>query len=277
MENGVRPGEFTAPAPKYVGAVENAVRILRRLARSGRPEGAASIARETGVNASTAFNILRTLAKEGLASFDPQDKTYGIGLGVLELSAPILGANQAELIRPALIRLAESHRVLMGLWLFGGRERMVLLDRVAPHDVVRVEVSVGSRLPSCLGAVGRAYAAARGYGAAQLRQRFEPLRWHRAPDFDDYAADVAEAGRTGLAFDRGRLFPNVDIAAAVVRDHRRRPRFGLSGITLAGLHTEDAFLRMAGDLREEAGRIEAALFGASACTRPPEARRKEET
>ena len=54
----------------------------------------------------------------------------------------------------------------------------------------------------------------------------------------------------------------MDIAAAVVRDHEGRPRFGLSGITLAGLHPEPAFLAMAEDLRHESRRIETALFGA---------------
>ena len=72
-----------------------------------------------------------------------------------------------------------------------------------------------------------------------------------------------EAARvSGLAVDRGQLFPSVDIAAAVIRDHRGRPRYGLSGITVAGLIAPPEFERMAEALRDEADRISATLFGA---------------
>lgn len=50
--------------------------------------GATQIARETGLNVSSAFNILRTLTHEGVLSFDPATKTYRIGMGLLEVAAP---------------------------------------------------------------------------------------------------------------------------------------------------------------------------------------------
>ncbi|MAS45595.1 MAG: IclR family transcriptional regulator [Rhodobacteraceae bacterium] len=261
-EQGVAPPAPEASGPKYVGAVENALRILRHLAAAHRPEGAAAIARATGINASTAFNILRTLAKEELVAVDPDAKTYRLGLGVLELSSPLLGANQADLIRPALTRLSDEHRVLMTLWRFIEGERMVATDRVMAHDMVRVDIVPGSRLPSFLGAVGRCYAACLDLDREAPRARLAPLRWHRAPAFEDFAADVEAARVSGLAVDRGQLFPSVDIAAAVIRDHRGRPRYGLSGITVAGLIAPPEFERMAEALRDEADRISATLFGA---------------
>ena len=51
---------------KLVPAVQNAMIIMRLLAASGRPMGATQIAREAGLNVSSAFNILRTLSHEGL-------------------------------------------------------------------------------------------------------------------------------------------------------------------------------------------------------------------
>jgi DNA-binding IclR family transcriptional regulator len=56
------------------------------LAYSDTSLGVASIACETRLNVSTTFNILRTLRKKGIVVFDPQTKTYRLGLGVLTLS-----------------------------------------------------------------------------------------------------------------------------------------------------------------------------------------------
>ena len=68
---------------KFVPAVQNAVSIMRLLAAQGSPMGATQIARETGLNVSSAFNILRTLSHEGLLSFNPEAKTYRIGMGLM--------------------------------------------------------------------------------------------------------------------------------------------------------------------------------------------------
>ena len=46
---------------KLVPAVQNATTIQRLLASAGRPMGVTQIARETGLNVSSVFNILRTL------------------------------------------------------------------------------------------------------------------------------------------------------------------------------------------------------------------------
>mgnify|MGYP000442229795 CR=1 FL=1 len=111
---------------KLVPAVQNAMIIMRLLAASGRPMGATQIAREAGLNVSSAFNILRTLSHEGLLSFDPEAKTYVIGMGLMEFAAPLLGANPADLIRPTLTAIAQEHQVAIALWQITANERIEL-------------------------------------------------------------------------------------------------------------------------------------------------------
>src|SRR6266478_8808986 len=135
-------------APNFVGAVGNAVSILRSLAHSSEPAGVAAIARNAGVSVSTCFNILRTLASERLVVFDPESKAYRIGLGMLEFSVPLLGANQADVIRPELKRLAGERSCLICLWQLTENDRILLIDRVSPPRTVRVDISHGSRLPA---------------------------------------------------------------------------------------------------------------------------------
>ncbi len=251
-----------APDPqKYVGAVESAVKILRRLAQIDAPEGVAIIARETGLNVSTTYNILKTLAKEGLVTFDEQTKGYAIGMGVLELSAPMLGRNPGDMIRPVMDRIAREHAVLVALWTVTPNGRIVLSDRVVPVDVVRADMRPGSRLPDLVGAVGRCVAAVRGLDRDTLRDAYAGLRWQRDPGFDAYWDDVQQARVDGYAFDFGHLFRGLSIAAVVIRDIEGAPRLGLSAISIAE-QIEEAALREAAVALKEAGAfIELNVFG----------------
>lgn len=249
---------------KFVGAVENAVVILRYLAHASAPLGVAPIARGTGLNVSTAFNILRTLVKERLVAFETEHKTYRIGLGVLEFSAPLLGTNQADLFRPELERLSREHRSLIGLWKITPDERIVLVERVVGANIVRVDMSIGSRLPAFVGAVGRCFAASRNLPMDELRERFERLRWQDPPTFEDYAADVSQAATRGYAFDLQQLFRGVDIAAAVIRDHAGSARFGLSGIVIAGQLSRSELGALAIAIRDSTQTIARSLYGRAA-------------
>jgi DNA-binding IclR family transcriptional regulator len=248
---------------KYVGAVENAVSILRFLTHHHAPAGVAHIARETGVNVSTTFNILRTLAKEGLIAFNPASKEYSPGLGLLELSVPLLGVNQIDLLHPLLEELSGKHRALIGLWKITPRNRIILVDRVVEGKVVRVDMALGSRLPAFVGAVGRCVAAARTFSKSELHRRFKALRWQNPPSFEAYSADVVRARKIGFAFDRGNLFQGLDIAAAVITDSEGQARFGISGIAVIGQMTEAELQALAHALHDTAVRISANLYGTS--------------
>lgn len=260
------------PSPKIVGAVANAVSILRTLAQSNGPAGVNVIARDAGVSVSTCFNILRTLSSERLVDFDPEAKTYAIGMGVLELSLPLLGANQANLIRPELARLSGEHKCLMCLWQITDGERIVLIDRVSTAKTVRVDMSDGSRLPTFVGAVGRCYAALRDLPRAELKARFDTLQWQSPPSFEDYLRDVEQARSDGYAFDLGQLFRGLEIAAAVITDPAGKPRLGISGISIAGQLTRPEIEQLGAALRDSADFISESLFGVSSGLRQSERR-----
>ena len=248
-------------APKFVGAVGSAVSILRSLAQSSEPTGVVAIARDSGVSVSTCFNILRTLASERLVEFDPTDKTYRIGLGMLEFSVPLLGAKQADLIRPQLERLVEERSCLICLWQVTDNDRILLVDRVANRTSVRVDMSNGTRFPAFVGAIGRCYAAHRNLKRSELAKRFAQLQWQSPPKYDEYAKDVAQAQHDGFAFDFGQLFVGLEIAASLVIDAEGKARFGISGIAIAGQMTKQSLRALATDLRDCANYISETLFG----------------
>ncbi|MFN3953500.1 MAG: IclR family transcriptional regulator [Pararhodobacter sp.] len=250
----------SAAAPRPVGALVHALRILRHLSAQGTPTGVSAIARATGVNGSTCFNILRTLAAEGMIDFDAETKTYQLGMGVLELAIGLLGANPGDIIGPEMERLALTHGALICLWHITDSDRMVLIERAFDPEVIRLDLPQGKRLPALIGGVGRVIAAHRGLDAAELRRRFAALRWQSPPSFEEYRAGVEAARQQGYGIDSGQLYVGVDLVGAVVVDHRGKPRYGLSSVMLKG-QAEPARLAAIGrDLHEVCQRIGKALF-----------------
>lgn len=246
-------------APKPVPAVQNATAILRLLAGRGTAMGATQIAREAGLNVSSAFNILRTLAHEGLLSFDPETKTYRIGMGMMEFAAPLLGANPADVIRPLANAIAQDHQVMIALWQIIA-PRIVLIDHFTAPRIVQAVIAPNSRLPVFAGAIGRCYAAGRGLDEGQTRKGYDSVRWQSPPGFEAYWQEVLTARETGHARDRGQLFRGLDIVAAVARDAAGTPRLGLSSITISGQHDDGSLTRVAEALVDAAGQIERGLF-----------------
>lgn len=249
---------------KMVPAVQNAISIMRLLAEQGRPMGATQIARETGLNVSSAFNILRTLSHEHLLSFDPETKTYRMGMGLMEFAMPLLGANPADVIRPTLTAIAQDHETMIALWQITPNDRVVLTDRFVAPDIVHAMLAQNSRLPVYSGAIGRCYAATQNLTQAETRAGFDTVRWQNAPSFDSYWADVIAARDTGLAWDRGHLFHGLDSVATLVRDADGTPRLGLSSITIAGQKPEAKLQATAAALRTAAQQTERCLFGRGA-------------
>lgn len=252
------------PGQKLVPAVQNAMLIMRLLAARGEPMGATQIARETGLNVSSAFNILRTLSREGIVSFNPESKTYRIGMGLLEFAAPLLGANPADLLRPTLSTIAQEHQVMIALWQITANERIVLIDRFTAPNIVQAVIARNSRLPVFAGAIGRCYAATLGLGKEATRKGYATVRWQNEPGFENYWQDVVAARQSGTARDRNQLFRGLDIVATLARDAGDIPRIGMSSITIAGQQDEDGLDRVADTLTAAADQIERCVFGRKA-------------
>lgn len=249
------------PRQKLVPAVQSGTSILRHLSANGTPMGATQIARDCGLNVSSAFNILRTLSHEGLVSFDPQAKTYRLGLGLLDLAAPLLTASPTDMIHPLIAAIAENHQVMIALWHMTDTGRIVLTDRVTARRVVQAVIARDSRLPVFAGAVGRCYAAAMDLDKESTHAGYGSVRWQSEPGFAAYWADVQRARTTRYAADHGHLFRGLEIVAAVARDRNGTPRIGMSSITIAGQHGEAELTSVGEALAKAARRIERGIFG----------------
>ena len=247
---------------KPVNALARGIAILRYLDSHGEPVGVVQIARDLKINTSTCFNLLRTLAHERLAVFDPTTKRYSPGLGVLELARGAL--KQGGLIRllhPRLEQIANEHKVTVMLWQLISPNRVMVVDLAEAPTPVRVHFTVGQRLPSLIGALGRCFAAHLGLSKAEIKAMFRELRWQNPPSFEQYWSDVEESRRNGFAVDIGRYNRNFTTIAAPVLATNGRAAMAVSAITFSSDIDRTCLLRLAADLKRIAKEASHALGG----------------
>lgn len=256
MSENDASGELSKP----VNALARGITILRYLQAREEPAGVIQIARDLAINASTCFNLLRTLAHERLVVFDPATKKYAPGLGLLELARGVLKqGGYVRLVHPRLERIADQYSVTVMLWQLVSPARALLVDLAESPTPVRVQLSVGQRLPSLIGALGRCFAAHLGLSKEQVRTMFKELRWQDPPTFKQYWSEVEEARRDGFALDIGRYNKNFTTVAAPILGPDGLATMAISAIAFSNDLGRAHLLRLASDLRATADEVSRAL------------------
>ena len=239
------------PTPKVVGAVVGAIKILRYLSEAREPVGVSRIAKDTQLNTSTSFNILRTLALNDLVEFDPGNKTYALSLGIMEIAkgATAVGGDTGAL-RPLMERIAQQHGVTVTLWQPVAKNRKVLILSALTRRAVRIQMAIGQRLPIYIGATGRVFAAFRGDSEADLKAGFNEIRWERPISFKTFAEQVVETRKRGWAVDDGNFAAGTFSVAVPVLDNSDVAIMGVTATMFTGERSEQRVLELVRDLKE---------------------------
>lgn len=247
---------------KLVGALSAGLKIIRYLATAPTPHGVTRIAKDLGLNASTCFNLLKTLVHEGLVSFDEATKTYSTALGLVELANGSLEkASYVRMMRPHLQELAERHNITTTLWQKSRGDRVVLVDLADSGSAMRIHMSIGQRLPMYIAALGRCMAAHSGLSAVQLRSKLSELRWEEGPSFETYMREVEEARGNGYAVDQGNFVKGVVTISSAILDSDHRPIMAVSAVGFATQFQPDSLLALCEDLRQRCAEATMALSG----------------
>lgn len=255
---------------KDVAAVIQALAILRAIGSLQEPPVLTTIARAAGVSRSTTLNILRTLVNERIITFSPEAKAYRLGMGLLELSRPLLNRSEVELVEPELRRIAGHYETTGSIWLVSDDDRLILLGRIVPDSHIRIEFRIATRLPAYAGATGTVVAAARGISREAVEQAIDAIRWAKAPSSEEYLAEIARWAAHGYSFDVGHLIRGVTSVASAVTDRQGRPRLVVSAHAFLGQMEPGTLQELGGELSELARRVGAALYqsGAAPSTIP---------
>ena len=256
------PIKVAAEEPKRVTVkpVANAIRIIRYLNETDKPQRSADIARQLAINTSTCFNILRTLVDEGLLDFNNTGKTYSVGLGMFKLVKSNLADGQRlQAARYIMEELAAQYRVTITLWKRVAK-RIVLVSAEASPAGLSIAMSEGQRLPVLMGASGRVFASHTGLTKQQSEADFKKIRWAQDFSFDDYWQQVDAAKQQGWAVDKGFFSNGITTVAVPIYNLNNEVLFTLSAVMVNGAIGDDSFTAFIVALQEGSQRVSACLF-----------------
>lgn len=217
------PAEMPPPegenSPR-VPAVERAFNILGSLGRSG-PLSLADIIEQTGLNKSTAYYILRTLASLGAVHYDQATRTYSLGPALIELGS--VAGRQFDLVANArrhLRSLVAALDTTIVIYRRSGIHEVVILDRFERDHGVRITVEPGARIPIQGGSFGRAFLAFD--PDSLLEQALSPGLVTFTPKsptvVDDFRRELATVRTLGWAVDHEGFALGVSTVAAPIFD-----------------------------------------------------------
>lgn len=259
-----QPARSIASPPRpLVSSVVQAIAVLRYLGNLERPQGVTAIAAKLGISPSSCFNILKTLAAEELATFDPDTRAYGLGPGAIELARAALGRDEvARIARPGMNRIAAEYDVAAGLWRLGAGDRLTLTALAESEAAARIHLVIGQRQPAVAGATGRAVLASRDASDAEIREACRAVRWQHAPSPADYVAQVGEAQARGWAIDSDQIIRGMTTVASSIADGEGRVRFCLSASTFTGREAPHRIAQIGEAVRDAAAAIARSVYGA---------------
>ena len=224
--------------------------------------GVSRIAKDLGLNASTCFNLLKTLVHERLITFDESTKTYSIGLGLVELSKGSLEqASYVRMMRPHLQELAQRHNITTTLWQKARNDRVVLVDLAESGSAMRIHMSIGQRLPMYIAALGRCMAAYSDLSPSELRTKLSLLRWEDGPSFETFMREVEGVRENGYAVDHGNYVKGVITVSSPILDAHKQALLTISAVGFATQFTNNSLQALCEDLRDRCQEATTAISG----------------
>ncbi len=187
--------ESTTSSGRVIQSVQRAFDLLEHIAR--QPEGArlSELADGTGLNRSTAHNLLASLEELGYITQDRKGAAYRLTGKLTQLVRPDAEAEHAlrARIRPVLqaVSVASGESAFLGL--VSGSDYLCV-DAVLSDKPLHLAVRPGERTPLIGQALGHTLLAADA-GLAQSVRAQDPERWQQ------HAKEIDDAQRKGFALD----------------------------------------------------------------------------
>lgn len=121
--------------------------------------GISDLSRKTGLSKSTVFRLVHTLRNLGYIVRVGKENKYTLGPKVLTLGFAVLSSFELrEVAQPYLMELSRKRTVTVNLAVLDGW-RLIYVERIKTHQIVNINLHVGSRLELYNTAMGRVLAA----------------------------------------------------------------------------------------------------------------------
>ena len=204
---------------KTVRSVERALSILFVVARNNQPLGLSEIGRNVGLDKATSLRLLNTLEAAGLVQQDSATKRYFLGPRAGELFTPWRN-DLRTLARSHLERLLHLTHETVCVAVPRGLDRVIIEALPAPHEL-RIEPTIGSRMPVHVGATGKAIMA---FMPKEEIERIielsglKPVTSASITDRATFLSDLAKVRRQGYAWAVGEGVEGASAVAAPIFD-----------------------------------------------------------
>ncbi|MDF5756894.1 IclR family transcriptional regulator C-terminal domain-containing protein [Spongiactinospora sp. TRM90649] len=253
----------TADSASFSVSLERGLRILSAFGGDRSVLGIADLARAVGLNKSTTYRYVATLAKLEYIRQDPETKKYFLGPRVIDLGfAAIDSMELTKVAGPLLQALADETGFTVSMGLCDGPD-VVYVDRRRSGRrsplAMDLNLHVGSRLPAYCTSMGKVLLAYKDPAALrQILDRTEMAR--RGPktitNREQFLAALAKVRQSAVAVNDEELAPGLRSFAAPVRDR--------SGGVVAAVNVAVHLTMSPTSVEALSGRVEPSLRRAAA-------------
>ncbi len=222
------PAHGTAATEERSARIPTTLRLLALLeevVRRGGPVSVAELLEPTDLPKATLHRLFQTLEAEGFLQREPDGRSYSVGPRMRELSVATLSTLRLRTPRLAIMRaLAKDIGETCNLAI-PDREAMVYLDRVETEWPLRVQFSVGARVPFHCTAGGKLYLSSLSDLRLESYLRnadLTPMAAQTLTDPDALRAEIMQVRQQGFAIDNEEFLDGVIAFAMPLRDQYGR-------------------------------------------------------
>jgi DNA-binding IclR family transcriptional regulator len=162
------------------------------------------ISRALAIHKSTCFVILQTLHAHNFVNYDEETKKYSLGWALAELGGILIDTTDYVLLaRKFLGKIVKETSCTCCIWQRISPHRVILLDKIEDPEATRLTLSLGTRVPITVGAMGKCFLA---FDENQERKRLvrselRPYTPKSIMDVQKYLEEVEEVQKKGWAKD----------------------------------------------------------------------------
>ncbi|MHB1929372.1 MAG: IclR family transcriptional regulator [Acidimicrobiales bacterium] len=205
-------------------SLDKALLLLEVLALADEPATAQELARRGQMNRTTAWRILGTLERHGLAHRDPCSQRYALGVAALGLGGHGREQSLLRVAHPSLAGLGGLTKLVVSLAAPRGLE-LVYIHQVDPPALAMPPNWVGRPVPLHATATGKAFLAWLPLAEldAVLGARLQRFTETTVTARRELLDELGQVRAAGYATARGELEEGVHAVAAAVRDRSGIP------------------------------------------------------
>ena len=217
-----------------IAAVEKAMATVNLVARAANPPTFTDLQHASGLPKATLHRVLATLVREGLVRFEAKDRTYRLGLRLLELAHRVWADFDLRVAAAdELAAQAEATGETIELGVLAD-DHVVVVGSDAPGEAPGTASGVGARRPIHASALGKCIVAYMESAAQRRLLDGLTLREHAPATLTSVAAlraDLDLAHARGYAIEDEERAHGVRGIAVPILDHAGQPigALGLSG------------------------------------------------